>query len=47
MKLTVDQFLNSRLMQAGGREALPLPPVSGGREILKGLDPQLIKMLTI
>jgi hypothetical protein len=23
MKLTVDQFLNSSLIQAGGREALP------------------------
>jgi len=47
MKLTVDQFLNSRLIQAEGREALPLPPVSGWREILKGLGGQLIKMLTI
>jgi len=38
--LTVDQFLNSSLIKAGGGEALPLPPVSCWREILKLLNGQ-------
>jgi len=44
--LTVDQFLNSSLIQAGGREVLLLPPVSGWPEILKLLDGQPFNSLT-